>query len=54
MALTGIKGRVQTRTIEKEEEKPSHLTEMIAEKITFLSNKHGDDDVEKNENKDEE
>jgi hypothetical protein len=32
-----------------EEEKPAHLTEMIAEKITFLSNKNG-----KEENKDEE
>jgi single-strand DNA-binding protein len=47
--LLGIKGRVQTRTIEKEEERPTHLTEMIAEKITFLSNKNS-----KEENKDEE
>jgi single-strand DNA-binding protein len=46
--LLGVKGRVQTRTVEKEEEKSIHLTEMIAEKITFLSSKNS-----KEENKDE-
>lgn len=39
MALIGIKGRVQTRTVEKEDEKTAYLTEMVAEKITFLSSK---------------
>lgn len=53
--LLGIKGRVQTRTIEKEEEKTVYLTEMIAEKITFLSAKNKDavDDIAETKNKDE-
>lgn len=34
--IIGVKGRLQTRTIEKEEEK-KYLTEIIAEKVTFLS-----------------
>lgn len=37
--LVGVKGRVQTRTVEKEDEKKDYLTEMVAEKITFLSSK---------------
>lgn len=41
--LLGVKGRVQTRTVEKEE-KPVYLTEMIAEKITFLSSKKNEED----------
>ncbi|HHT37849.1 MAG TPA: single-stranded DNA-binding protein [Mollicutes bacterium] len=41
--LLGVKGRVQTRAIEKENEKPIYLTEMVAEKITFLSNKKADE-----------
>jgi single-strand DNA-binding protein len=42
--LLGIKGRVQTRTVEKENEKPLYLTEMVAEKITFLSSKKGEEE----------
>lgn len=34
--IVGVKGRLQTRTIEKEEEK-KYVTEIIAEKVTFLS-----------------
>ena len=34
--LLGIKGRIQTSVYEKEEEK-KYVTELIAEKITFLS-----------------
>jgi hypothetical protein len=37
---------------EEEEEEPTHLTEMIAEKITFLSSKNKEETSE--ENKDEE
>ena len=36
--LLGVKGRVETRSYEKDEEK-KYVTEIIAEKVTFLSNK---------------
>lgn len=36
--LLGIKGRIETRVYEKEDEK-KYLTEIIAEKVTFLSGK---------------
>ncbi len=38
--LLGIKGRVQTRSIELEDEKRKHITEVVAEKVTFLSPKN--------------
>lgn len=37
--LLGIKGRIQTRTYEHDEEK-RYVTEVVAEKITFLSPKN--------------
>ena len=37
--LIGVKGRVQTRITETEDEKKNYQTEIIAEKITFLSSK---------------
>lgn len=36
--LLGIKGRIETRVYEKNDEK-KYLTEIIAEKVTFLSGK---------------
>jgi len=36
--LLGVKGRIETRVYETEEEK-KYIMEIIAEKITFLSNK---------------
>ncbi len=36
--LLGVKGRVQTRVYEKEDEK-KYITEVIAEKVTFLTSK---------------
>lgn len=36
--LLGVKGRIQTRTYEKDEEK-KYVTEVVAEKVTFLSSK---------------
>lgn len=36
--LLGVKGRVQSRTYEKEEQK-RYVTEVVAEKVTFLTNK---------------
>lgn len=42
--LVGIKGRIQTRTFETEEEQQrKHVTEVIAEKVTFLSSKEKDE-----------
>lgn len=43
--IIGVRGRVQTRLIEKEEKK-SYVLEVIAEKITFLSNKKTDETIE--------
>lgn len=35
--LLGIKGRIQTRKYETEDEKVRQATEVVAEKVTFLS-----------------
>lgn len=35
--VLGIKGRLQVRTYEDDEKKKKYITEVIAEKITFLS-----------------
>lgn len=35
--LLGIKGRIQTRNYETKEEKKRYVTEVVAEKVTFLS-----------------
>ena len=40
--LIGVKGRVQTRKFETEEEKVRLVTEVVAEKVTFLSSKKAD------------
>ena len=37
--LVGIKGRIQSRKIETDEEHKRQLVEVVAEKVTFLSNK---------------
>ncbi len=43
--LLGIKGRIQTRKIETEDEKTKQVTEVVAEKVTFLSSrKHKETD----------
>jgi len=36
--IIGVKGRLQTRVYEKDEQK-KYLTEVVAEKVTFLSSK---------------
>ena len=38
--LIGLKGRIQTRKYETEDEKVRQVTEIIGEKITFLSSNH--------------
>ena len=40
--LVGIKGRIQTRNYETEDD-VKYVTEIIAEKVTFLSNKKADE-----------
>lgn len=37
--LLGVKGRIQTRNIELEDETKRQLVEVVAEKVTFLSSK---------------
>ena len=37
--LVGIKGRLQTREYETEQQEKGRITEVIAEKVTFLSSK---------------
>lgn len=37
--LVGVKGRLQTREYETEEQEKRQITEVVAEKVTFLSNK---------------
>ena len=47
MELIGIKGRIQTRVIEKDNSKQT-IQEVIAEKVTFLakSKEKNDDEIE--------
>jgi single-strand DNA-binding protein len=35
--ILGVKGRIQTRSIETSDEKRRYVTEVVAEKVTFLS-----------------
>lgn len=37
--LLGIKGRIQTRTIDLDDETKKNITEVVAEKVTYLSSK---------------
>ena len=37
--LVGIRGRIQTRTVEHDDETYRHYVEVIADKVTFLSSK---------------
>ncbi len=41
--LVGIKGRIQTRNVEFEDESKRQFVEVIAEKVTFLSSKKADE-----------
>lgn len=41
--LIGVKGRVQTKIIEKDDGSKRKLTEVVAEKVTFLSTKDSND-----------
>lgn len=41
-SIIGVKGRLQTNVVEKENEEKKYYTDIIAEKITFLSSKQDD------------
>lgn len=45
--LLGVKGRIQTRMIEKENEKSKQVTEIIGERVTFLSSATKPETIEK-------
>ena len=38
--ILGVKGRVQTRVFESEDDKKKYVTEVVAEKVSFLSPAH--------------
>lgn len=42
--IVGVKGRVQSRTIEKEDGTKANKIEIVAEKVTFLSSKKSDEE----------
>lgn len=45
MTLVGVKGRIQTRNIELDEEERRQVVEVVAEKITFLSSKRKEEEL---------
>ena len=47
--VVGIRGRLQTEIVENEDGSKIKYTKVIAEKVTFLSSKHSNDDEEKEE-----
>ena len=52
--VIGVKGRLQTRMVEKEDGTKQKRVEMIADKVTFLasSNKNKNEEIDSNEKKD--
>lgn len=42
--IVGVKGRLQARTYEDKEQNKKYIVEVIAEKVTFLSNKNNKDE----------
>ena len=48
--IVGVKGRIQTNTYETEEGEKKKSTQIVAEKVTFLSSrKEKEDDIEKSD-----
>ncbi len=45
-SIIGVKGRLQCNVVENKKEEKKYYTDVIAEKITFLSSKSDDDIVE--------
>ena len=44
--IVGVKGRLQSRIVEKDENEKEYIMEVIAEKVTFLSSKSKDEEEE--------
>lgn len=42
--LVGVKGRIQTRNVEFEDETKRQFVEVVAERVTFLSSRKADDE----------
>lgn len=42
--IVGIKGRLQSRVIEKDEKEKEYVMDVVCEKVTFLSSKHKEDE----------
>ncbi len=51
--VVGVKGRLQTRMIEKEDSTKFKKVEIIAEKVTFLSSKNSKDSIINEETNDD-
>ena len=45
-SIVGVKGRIQTGMVEKEGEDKKYYTEIIAEKVTFLSSKKDNEEYD--------
>ena len=43
--IIGVKGRLQSRCVEKEDKTKKYYTDVIAEKVTFLSSNKEDKDL---------
>lgn len=41
--ILGVKGRMQSRVVENEDKTKKYYTDLIGEKVTFLSNKKADE-----------
>ena len=52
--IVGIKGRLQSRVVEKDNEEKEYLMEVICEKITFLSSKPKEEKEEESNNEEDE
>ena len=44
--IIGVKGRIQTRVVETEDEDKKYYTDIIAERVTFLSGKKNEEETE--------
>lgn len=43
--ILGVKGRIQTRVFEQEDDKKKYVTEVVAEKVSFLSSSHKNEEA---------
>ena len=50
--IVGVKGRIQTNNYETEDGEKRKSTSIVAEKVTFLSSKSKDDEIEKSNDDD--